>query len=32
MHHLVDTLIATGRTRIALYGTNPHSVSDESRK
>ena len=28
MHHLVDTLIATGRTRIALYGTNPHSVSD----
>ena len=32
MHHLVDTLIATGRTRIALYGTNPHSVCDESRK
>jgi len=32
MQHLVDTLIAAGRTRIALYGVNPHSVSDESRQ
>lgn len=32
MQHLVDTLMAAGRTRIALYGVNPHSVSDESRE
>lgn len=32
MQHLVDTLIAAGRTRIALYGVNPYSVSDESRQ
>lgn len=32
MQHLVDTLISAGRSRIALYGVNPHSVSDDSRR
>lgn len=32
MQHLVDTLNRVGRKRIALYGVNPHSVSDESRQ
>lgn len=32
MQHLVDTLNSAGRKRIALYGVNPHSVSDESRQ
>ena len=32
MQHLVDALTRSGRTRIALYGVNPHSVSDESRE
>lgn len=32
MQHLVDTLVGSGRGRIALYGVNPHSVSDKSRQ
>lgn len=32
MKHLVDTLHTMGRKRIALYGVNPSSVPDESRK
>ena len=32
MQHLVDTLYSAGRRRIALYGVNPCSVSDESRQ
>ena len=32
MQHLVDTLNSVGRSRIAMYGVNPHSVSDDSRQ
>lgn len=32
MQHLVDTLHSVGRSRIAMYGVNPHSVSDDSRQ
>lgn len=32
MQHLVDTLVGSGRKKIALYGINPHSVSDKSRQ
>lgn len=32
MKHLVNMLRKAGRDRIALYGVNPNSVSDESRK
>lgn len=32
MQHLVNILLSAGRSRIALYGVNPQSVSDESRR
>ena len=32
MQHLVDILLSAGRSRIALYGVNPRSISDESRR
>lgn len=32
MQHLVNTLNSVGRSRIAMYGVNPYSVSDESRQ
>ena len=32
MQHLVNILLSSGRSRIALYGVNPRSVSDESRR
>ena len=32
MQHLVDTLRSMGRQKIALYGVNPHSISDASRQ